>query len=58
MMSEQMTTQDNIYTKDGLLWRNGQIIELPLADLVAREHGHDCAERFVKHLEGLKCQEK
>jgi hypothetical protein len=39
-----------ITAKDGLLWRNGRIIELPEADLVAREHGFTYAEQFVKHL--------
>jgi len=41
----------NITTKDGLLYRNGKIIELPEADKVARDHGFLYAERFVKSLE-------
>ena len=39
-----------ITAKDGLLWRNGKIIELPEADDVARRHGFAYAEQLVKHL--------
>jgi hypothetical protein len=44
--------ESNITTKDGLLWRDGKIIDLPEADKVASEHGYDCAEQFVRALEG------
>lgn len=44
--------ESEITTRDGLLWRDGKIIDLPEADRVARAHGHDYAERFVKFLEG------
>jgi len=39
-----------VTSKDGLLWRNGAIIELPEADRVARQHGFDNAEQLVRHL--------
>ena len=41
---------DTITTRDGLLYRNEAIIELPEADQVARAHGYGCAEQFVKAL--------
>lgn len=40
-----------ITTKDGLLYRDGQMLELPEANEVARAHGHHCAEQFVRALE-------
>lgn len=41
-----------VSTKDGLLYAGGELIELPLADLVAMLKGEQCAERLVKRLEG------
>lgn len=40
-----------ITTSKGLLWRNGEIIPLPQADIVAQKHGYTCAEAFVRALE-------
>lgn len=41
-----------VYTaKDGLLWKDGVIVPLPEADVVAAAHGFTCAERMVKALE-------
>jgi len=39
-----------ITAKDGLLWRNGRIIDWPEADRVARQRGFLCAEELVEHL--------
>lgn len=47
LTSEQ---RDGITAKDGLLWRNGKIIDLPEADAMARKHGFMYAEQLVKHL--------
>lgn len=41
-----------ITTANGLLYRDGRIINLPEADDVALRHGHQCAEQFVRALEG------
>ena len=41
-----------VTAKDGLLWANKQVIDLPLADRIAEEHDFLCAERLVKFLEG------
>ena len=41
---------DKITTHDGLLWRNDTVIELPEADMVAREHGFNCAEEMVREM--------
>lgn len=46
--------EDEITTADGLLYRNGKIIGLPEADRVAREHGCNYAEEFVRELEKAK----
>ena len=40
-----------ITAKDGLLWRNGVMIPLPEADLVANAHGYLYAEQLVRALE-------
>lgn len=45
---------DKITTKDGLLYREGQIIDLPEVDVVAQNNGFMCAERMVKYLESKK----
>jgi len=45
------TMHGKVTAKDGLLWCNGEIVPLPLADRIAEEHGHTCAERLVKALE-------
>lgn len=42
---------EGITTKGGLLFRNGKMIPLPEADAVSIQHGHLCAEIFVKALE-------
>ncbi len=42
---------ENITTKNGLLYRDKKIIPLPEADRVAREHGYQYAEQFMKELE-------
>jgi hypothetical protein len=42
---------ENITTKEGLLWRDGKIIDLPEADRVARKNGFLYAEQFIKYLE-------
>ncbi len=44
-------TKAQVIAKDGLLWRDGKVIPLPLADTVAREHGFLYAEQLVKSLE-------
>ncbi|KKL22463.1 hypothetical protein LCGC14_2406770 [marine sediment metagenome] len=46
-----------ITTKNGLLYRDGQMIPVPEADWIAREHGYQYAEQLVKKLE-LKRKEK
>ena len=40
-----------VTTKKGLLIINGKIVDLPLADFVARSCGFEYAERMVKALE-------
>jgi len=45
---------EGITTNGGLLWHNGKIIELPMADIVAAVRGFHCAEQFVRHLESSK----
>jgi hypothetical protein len=49
-MVEAHGTDGFITTKDGLLWRDGKMIDLPEADRVAWKKGFNCAERYVKHL--------
>ena len=44
---------NEVYTQNGLLYRDKVIIDLPEADFVAQEHGFVYAEDLVKHLEGL-----
>ena len=41
-----------ISTKEGLLYAGGELIDLPMADLVAMVRGEQCAERLVTRLEG------
>jgi len=43
--------RSEITAKQGLLWRNGKVIDLPEADIVAAQHGYLCAERMVRALE-------
>jgi hypothetical protein len=45
-----LTDDPTLSSMDGLLWRNGQIIKLPEADRVAKEHGFNCAEELVRYL--------
>lgn len=40
-----------ISARDGLLWRNGECIQLPKADWVAQALGYACAEELVAALE-------
>ena len=40
-----------IVTKGGLLYKDGQLLDVISADQVAREHGYLFAERMVKALE-------
>lgn len=47
---EQLNNAE-ITTRDGLLIRNGEVIQLPEVDEVARKRGFTCAERMVSHLE-------
>ncbi|GEM_PF-2142820 len=42
---------EGVTEKDGRLYHDGKIVEPPLADIVARTRGFQCAERFVKHLQ-------
>lgn len=42
---------DTITTRDGLLWRGGEVVSLPEADEVARQAGFFYAEQYVRHLE-------
>jgi hypothetical protein len=42
---------DEITTKDGLLWRNNKVIRLPEADCVAQKFGYLYAEQLVQALE-------
>ncbi len=37
-----------ITAKDGLLWCDGQVIDLPGADHLAQKYGFGCAEQLVK----------
>lgn len=41
-----------VTAKDGLLWRDGEVIPLPEADDVARAAGFACAEQMVRSLKG------
>lgn len=50
-VGQRVTEDHNITTKNGLLWRDGEVIPLPRADAVAREHGFQYAEQLVKALE-------
>lgn len=38
-------------TAHGLLYADGEMVSLPLADTVANAHGFVYVERLVKHLE-------
>ena len=40
-----------ITAKDGLLYRDGKVVELPEADRLAQERGYPYAEQLVKALE-------
>jgi hypothetical protein len=42
----------DVTTNGGLLYRDGKLIDLPEADLVARDHGYIYAEQLVKALAG------
>jgi hypothetical protein len=46
-----MGMDTDITTKNGLLFRGDEMIVLPEADEVARQHGFMYAERFVAYLE-------
>lgn len=51
MEKETESITSEITTKNGLLYRNGKMIELPYADDVARKHGYMYAEQLVRALE-------
>lgn len=40
-----------VTARDGLLWQDGKMIDLPMADAIARQCGCLYAERLVKVLE-------
>ncbi len=42
--------KDGYRSKDGLIWKNGEIVELPEADIVANKYGYMYAERLVTAL--------
>lgn len=44
---------NEVYTQNGLLYRDKIVIDLPEADLVAKDHGFEYAEQLVRHLEKL-----
>jgi len=48
---EKLAFISNITTKNGLLYRNGEFINLPEADWLAEALGYVYAERLVKELE-------
>jgi hypothetical protein len=52
--------EGKLTTKNGLLYRDGEMVDLPEADNVARANGFLYVERLVKHLEesGEKIAEK
>ncbi len=50
MLTSMTATASPITAKDGLLWRDGAVIDLPEADSIAIAHGHMCAERMVRAL--------
>ena len=50
-MVERHGTDGFITTKDGLLWRDGKLLNVLEADRVSRSRGFMYAERYVKHLE-------
>lgn len=54
----QVPKAGKITTKDGLLYRDGKVINLPEADWVALQHGHLYAERFVKALAAEQPEKK
>ena len=51
-MSKIKTARGTLTAKDGLLWLNGEVVDLPFADALAREHGYQYAEQLVKALGG------
>lgn len=51
---ERLYEGKRITTKDGLLWREGKIIDLPEADIIANALGFLYVERLVKTMEKEK----
>jgi hypothetical protein len=55
---EKIEEESRITTKNGLLYKDDEVINLPLADTIARKHGFLYAELFVKHLEKKQKEEE
>ena len=53
-MSDLTYKGKKLTTEDGLLFADGEMVNLPLADIVANDHGFVYVERLVKHLEEQK----
>lgn len=53
-MSDLTYEGEKLTTKDGLLFADGEMVPLPLADYVAQHHGFVYVERLVKYLEEQK----
>ena len=49
-MKTQSDKSPEITAKKGLLWRNGKVIPLPEADMIARSRGFQYAEQLVATL--------
>lgn len=41
---------ESVTAKDGLLWHNGEVVPLPMADKVSWVAGFFCAEQLVRAL--------
>ncbi len=48
---KKQTKATLVTTKNGLLYRHGEMIQLPEADIIAQEHGYQYAEHLVRALE-------
>lgn len=53
-MLKDKNKSTQITTKDGLLYINDQMIPLPEADTVARNHGYQYVEQLIEALENKK----
>ena len=47
-----------VTAKEGVLWRNGKVIDVVAADRLAVKCGLQCAEQLVRHLEAKQAKEK